>query len=361
MPIDPETLPPAVPFTTPEPAAQTAGARQTIPNLAHTLLFCGMVLISGLLLGLVSALFLQKAAIFHHESAEALQTDPRVVVPLEVLIYAVAAMLAWWVFPRIWRLPMLRALRWNPGAVQRRWLVLAATGAVLSGAVQLLSNYLPIPKNMPIDQFFTNRTGIWIVAVFGVTVAPFFEELAFRGFLLPSLANAWDWMAGLSTRRRAARETRSFSAAADLPVRPAGDPLPESSLWPNGFSLPYDGGPATDEFSTAGWRPAAPEPFRPDLDSPDPATVEDPRWSTPALVFAVLITSVLFALLHAEQLAHAWAPLGVLFTVSVVLCVVRLRARSLAASAFVHACYNGSIFVLLFIGTDGFRHLDKMN
>lgn len=335
MPIDPETLPPAVPFTTPEPAAFTAGARQTIPNLAHTLLFCGMVLISGLLLGLAFALFLQKASMFHHESPAALQTDPRVVVPLEVLIYALAAMLAWWVFPRLWRLPFLRALRWNPGAVERRWLVLAITGAVLSGAVQLLSNYLPIPKNMPIDQFFTNPTGIWIVAIFGVTVAPFFEELAFRGFLLPSLANAWDWMAGVRTGARAARETQSFSAVGGLPV-------------------------AADEFSTAAWRPAT-EPFVLDVDSPAPVIIEDPRWSTPALVFAVLVTSVLFALLHAEQLAHAWAPLGVLFTVSVVLCLVRLRARSLAASAFVHACYNGSIFVLLFIGTDGFRHLDKMN
>jgi membrane protease YdiL (CAAX protease family) len=360
MPIDPETLPPAIPFTTPEPATHTAGARQSIPNLAHTLLFCGMVLISGLLLGLAFALFLQKAPMFHHENPAALQTDPRVVVPLEVLIYALAAMLAWWVFPRLWRLPFLRALRWNPGAVQRRWLVLAATGAVLSGAVQLLSNYLPIPKNMPIDQFFTNRTGIWIVAIFGVTVAPFFEELAFRGFLLPSLANAWDWMAGVRTNARAEREMPSYSAGADTRTAADAAPFPEPGLAMDGFPLRYHGQGA-DGFSTANSEPAGPEPFNPDLDTIAPAGIEDPRWSTPALVFAVLITSVLFALLHAEQLAHAWAPLGVLFTVSVVLCLVRLRARSLAASAFVHACYNGSIFVLLFIGTDGFRHLDKMN
>ena len=54
-------------------------------------------------------------------------------------------------------------------------------------------------------------------------------------------------------------------------------------------------------------------------------------------------------------------PLGVLFCVSLVLCGVRLRFHSLAASALVHACYNGTIFALLFFATGGFRHLEKLN
>ena len=65
-------------------------------------------------------------------------------------------------------------------------------------------------------------------------------------------------------------------------------------------------------------------------------------------------------MLHGAQLAHSLAPLGVLFTVSVVLCVTRLRFHSLAASTLVHSMYNATIFVMLFIGTDGFRHLDKL-
>ncbi len=86
----------------------------------------------------------------------------------------------------------------------------------------------------------------------------------------------------------------------------------------------------------------------------------DPQWSMPALVFSTIITSIGFAMLHGAQLAHSFAPLAVLFAVSVVLCVTRLCFHSLAASTVVHSMYNATIFVMLFIGTDGFRHLDKL-
>ena len=39
---------------------------------------------------------------------------------------------------------------------------------------------------------------------------------------------------------------------------------------------------------------------------------------------------------------------------------VRVKWHSLAASALVHACYNGTIFALIFVATSGFRHLDKL-
>jgi uncharacterized protein len=152
--------------------------------------------------------------------------------------------------------------------------------------VQFLSNYLPVPKTLPIDDFFRTSLDVWMVALFGTFMAPVFEELAFRGFLLPSLASTWDW---LSKR-------------------------------------PYPS-----------------------------------RWSIPALIVSCTLTSIGFALVHADQLAHAWAPLMVLFAVSLVLCFVRLWTQSLAASTLIHATYNGTIFTILFFGTGGFRHLDKIS
>jgi membrane protease YdiL (CAAX protease family) len=126
-------------------------------------------------------------------------------------------------------------------------------------------------------------------------MAPVFEELAFRGFLLPSIASTWDWL------RR--------------------------------------------------------QPGEPDLVATGDG---DPRWSISALVASCTVTSIAFALVHADQLAHAWAPLAVLFAVSLVLCGVRLWTQSLAASTFIHATYNGTIFTILFFATGGFRHLDKI-
>ena len=74
-----------------------------------------------------------------------------------------------------------------------------------------------------------------------------------------------------------------------------------------------------------------------------------------------MLTSVPFALLHAQQVAHAWTPLAMVFLVSLVLVAVRDRTGSVAASAIVHACYNFSIFAALFAASDGFRHLQHLN
>jgi len=76
---------------------------------------------------------------------------------------------------------------------------------------------------------------------------------------------------------------------------------------------------------------------------------------------AILIVSALFALLHGAQVSGAWAPVLLIGVVSVALCVVRLRTKSLAASAFVHATYNFTLFAGMLIASDGFRHLEKLN
>ena len=70
----------------------------------------------------------------------------------------------------------------------------------LSLVVQLLSNFLPVPKTLPIDDFFRTSADVWLVALFGTFLAPVFEELAFRGFLLPSLASSWDWLRGSNSK-----------------------------------------------------------------------------------------------------------------------------------------------------------------
>ena len=90
------------------------------------------------------------------------------------------------------------------------------------------------------------------------------------------------------------------------------------------------------------------------------------RWSATSdlsrrgLIFSGILTSGLFAAMHAAQLGWAWNAVGVLWIVGGVLTFVRLRFDSVAASATVHAAYNGFLFVVMFFLTDGFRHLDKL-
>jgi membrane protease YdiL (CAAX protease family) len=262
-----------------------------IPHIGHTVLFFTVAIIV-LLLTSVSVFALAMG--FHllgTETPEQLLREPRLLIPSMAAAYLIAGAIVWAIFTYLWQQTFLGGLHWNFAAVRRRWIPLLAGGIALSLVVQFLSNFLPVPKTLPIDDFFRNSADVWMVALFGTFVAPIFEELAFRGFLLPSLASAWDWLQG-----------RREDAGVD----------------------------------------------------------QDPHWSVAALVVSCTITSIAFALVHADQLAHAWAPLAVLFAVSLVLCGVRLWTQSLAASTMIHATYNGTIFTILFFVTGGFRHLDKI-
>jgi len=51
---------------------------------------------------------------------------------------------------------------------------------------------------------------------------------------------------------------------------------------------------------------------------------------------------------------------NVLAVVSLILCFVRIRTNSVAASTLVHATYNLSVFVSIFIATSGFHHLERL-
>ena len=79
------------------------------------------------------------------------------------------------------------------------------------------------------------------------------------------------------------------------------------------------------------------------------------RWT--GVAPAVVITSLAFALLHEGQLAHAWAPLLVLFVVGLVLTAVRAASKSVAVCVLIHMAYNFTLFTQFYIGSHGFRDL----
>jgi uncharacterized protein len=336
---DPEILPPPYPASyvdglTPAPPPipdaelERPVARRRIPNFGHTVLFFTIAIVVLVLASVSAFAVVMGLHLMGKETAEQLLREPRLLIPSMAAGYLIAGAIVWAVFTYIWQQPFTQALRWNFSAVRRRWPLLLTGGVVLSLAVQFLSNFLPIPKTLPIDDFFRTPGDVWMVALFGIFVAPVFEELAFRGFLLPSLASAWDWVRG--TRRRLNQEAGNQNA------------VPEFSLG-DGYTEGVDtGGVDAMVANNAG------------------AAHNDPRWSVAGLVIACTMTSITFALVHADQLAHAWAPLAVLFAVSLVLCGVRLWTQSLAASTLIHATYNATIFTILFFATGGFRHLEKI-
>jgi len=78
------------------------------------------------------------------------------------------------------------------------------------------------------------------------------------------------------------------------------------------------------------------------------------------MIASIVLTGVAFGMVHGLQLSFAWGPVLMISVVGIVLTTVRALKRSVAASMVVHIAYNFTLTVLTFVGTDGFRHLEKL-
>jgi membrane protease YdiL (CAAX protease family) len=284
---------PAVPPPAENPAEDSlALSPRRIPNLGHALLF---VSFAALLLFLFQLIFfaLGKSPVARHAGAVAIQ-HPKLQIAMLAATYLTTLTAACLFFPLAWQRSFLDGVRWHWAIARRQAGKLVALGLLVGFMMQIVTYFIAPPRAMPIDQFFLTPGDAWLMALFGTLVAPAFEEICFRGFLVPAFAIAYDWL-----------------------------------------SLPR-----TDE-ARARWQATA-------ALSPD------------SLIFSALLTSVIFAWMHAAQYAYQWAALLALFSISLVLTFVRVKTQSVAASTIVHATYNFFDFLLLFVATGGYRHLDRL-
>jgi hypothetical protein len=268
---------------------------ERIPNFGHF----GILFLLAIC-GLFCAGLLARAALHWHlfgvSTLSQAANEIHFTLGTEGLFYVFTFLGCLLVFPLLWGKGFFTGIQWR-GATALRYRGRLISAAGLCFVLALLNGVLlPGPPDTPIDRIFRLPGAAWMLFAFGVTLAPFFEEIAFRGFLLPAFSTAFDWFA-----------ERAEGAAPR--------PLDE-----NGH----------------------------------------PQWSMPAMIVASTITSVLFALMHGDQTGYSVGPFLLLVCVSLVLCWARLSTRSLAASVLVHACYNFFLFSLMFLGTGGFKHLDKM-
>ena len=193
---------------------------------------------------------------------------PEVIVGGQLIAYVLVFCLMYALVAGVHRQHFFPALRWNwPRG--SGWYLLG--GLALSVGLQMVARLLPIPKNLPMDQFFRTPRQAWLLCIFSVTLAPLIEELFFRGFLYPVLARRFGMVAG------------------------------------------------------------------------------------------IFLTAVGFASIHGSQLTYAWGPVLIIFTVGLVLTLVRAVTKSVGASILLHMGYNGTIAIAMYVGTDGFRHLERLS
>jgi uncharacterized protein len=269
--------------------------QERIPHLGHL----GLLFVLGLI-GLGISVFLANLALNHHlfgvTTLQQAAGEIHYTLGTEALLYLLTFAGCLIVYPFIWHKGFFAGLQWRGDRAAERAGYLIGAAVVCFILAMFDGALLPGPPDAPIDRIFRMPGAAWALFAFGVTLAPFFEELGFRGFLLPALATAYDWIMEKSGRQ-----------------------------------------------------------LQPDLDANG-----HPQWSLPAMIVASVLTSILFAFLHADQTGYSIGPFLLLVVVSLVLCAARLRLRSLAASVLIHSTYNFLLFSFMLIGTGGFKHLDKM-
>jgi membrane protease YdiL (CAAX protease family) len=266
-----------------------------IPHLGHLFLL-GILAVFGLL----GASLLTRSALYFHlfgiSTLRQALDDIHYTLGGQGAMYLITLGVSMVVFPLLWHKGFFAGLQWNGATALRLRRRLFGAASICFVIAVVNGVLMPGPNDTPIDKIFRAPGAAWLLFAFGVTFAPFFEEVLFRGFLLPALCTACDWIGERINH---------------TPARPLAE---------NGH----------------------------------------PQWSLTAMGIASVLTSIGFSLMHAEQTSHAVGPFLLLICVSLVLCWARLSTRSLAASVLVHASYNFMLFALMLLGTGGFRHLDKM-
>jgi hypothetical protein len=124
--------------------------------------------------------------IYPHSNIGDIARIPLVAVAGQGLAYLLVFAYMYILVTRERRRPdFLNAIHWNWPSSPAVYVLI---GVVLSIALQILASRLPIPKNLPIDTFFSTPSEAWVLTIFGMTLAPLMEEMFFRGFLYPVLA-----------------------------------------------------------------------------------------------------------------------------------------------------------------------------
>jgi membrane protease YdiL (CAAX protease family) len=70
-------------------------------------------------------------------------------------------------------------------------------GAAVAFLAQLIVNLFPSQKHLPIEKLFSSPESAYLLAFFGIFVAPFVEELVFRGFFYPVFERMWGFTAAV--------------------------------------------------------------------------------------------------------------------------------------------------------------------
>jgi uncharacterized protein len=177
------------PVSPPPPAISSASGENPAWNLLDVLAIVGFALLSLVITLPATLAVAHSLPHFHNFKYADLAENALVVVPAQVAAYVLVIGFMVQIVRLKVRESFLTAVSWNAPPVDRIFLALLG-----GGGMALLSNVFTgllakwTPKSLPIDKMYHDTSSVYMLACFGIAVAPFVEELFFRGFLYPALA-----------------------------------------------------------------------------------------------------------------------------------------------------------------------------
>jgi len=188
---DPVAFPQALDIQHDTDPAQDHGTARRIPHLGHAALFFAIIAICVL----CATLIVIVPVMITHPTIKTNMVALAQLGALGLLLgYGVAFGISFPVFQLLWKKSFLDGIHWTWRAARLRWWKLILLGFALSMLAQFAEHFVKTPKDIDILKLLNTPLAAWITAISGALIAPVVEEIAFRGFLLPALATAYDWL-----------------------------------------------------------------------------------------------------------------------------------------------------------------------
>ena len=213
-----------------------------------------------------------------------------------------------------------------------------AGGCGLSLVAAVVGSRVHSPADMPIEQLLKSRVGSMLMMSMAVLVAPLVEETVFRGYLYPSLV------------RIISGSLRYFAADSARAIRVS--VLSGAAVAATIFAI-YQKGVLAARYGIITLVLLLSFKFV----AAKFIGLDTGRAVRAGISASIVVTGVLFGLLHGAQLAWTWGIVALLIFVGITFTYVRAKTGTVYASYLMHLGYNGLIAVATIVGTQGFTKM----
>jgi len=176
----PQDVPPPL-ESTPTEARESPPKPWGLRDLFLFIVFVPLGLFAANILVLLGYALIQ-STMHWHLPKEKLSADPFFLLALQTAFYGLMLAFIFFLVTVDHQQPFWPTLRWRrltPGKI----LACLLGGALLTVAIALLPPLLPDASQFPLQNLFNSRAAAYAIGAFAILVAPFMEEMIFRGIL----------------------------------------------------------------------------------------------------------------------------------------------------------------------------------